>query len=360
MPKLMFCASTQNLRTARSSFSVSKSPKNPIWTKRLILRLSATVYDPLGLISPYTVKARSILQDLWKVPNLGWDDQIPDKFSQRWSDWLTELFLLADMISIPRFLQFKSFRKSQIHVFCDASGKVYASSAYVRITEPTVVTAIGEIDPKVDVEKVVAVTLVTSKARVTPTKTESISRLELAACVLAVRIGNGVAQAYGLNPKDVQYWTDSTNCLYWITSPSSVMKVFVANRVGEVQNESDPNNWRHVPTELNPADIPTRPPKVEDLKDNPQWWTGPAFLMKPEVEWPAKFVPTPDDAAKEELKREFTSYNISTRPKVKRCGKLNANHQSVGSRWDGYKNLIKNTKRSCQCPHNFTHRNSFL
>ncbi len=49
------------------------------------------------------------------------------------------------------------------------------------------------------------------------------------------------------------------------------MKVFVANRVGEVQNESDPQNWRHVPTDLNPADIPTRPPKVEDLKNNLQW-----------------------------------------------------------------------------------------
>jgi hypothetical protein len=38
--------------------------KNPVWTKRLILKLSATVYDPLDLISPYTVKARSILQEL--------------------------------------------------------------------------------------------------------------------------------------------------------------------------------------------------------------------------------------------------------------------------------------------------------
>ena len=45
--------------------------KNLVWTKRLILKLSATVYDPLGLISPYTVKARSILQELWKV-DIGW------------------------------------------------------------------------------------------------------------------------------------------------------------------------------------------------------------------------------------------------------------------------------------------------
>jgi len=31
------------------------------WTKSLILRLSATVFDPLGLISPFTVRSRKIL-----------------------------------------------------------------------------------------------------------------------------------------------------------------------------------------------------------------------------------------------------------------------------------------------------------
>jgi transposase len=317
-----------------------KITKNPVWTKRLILKLSATVYDPLGLISPYTVKARSILQDLWKVENLSWDHKIPDEFAQRWSDWLVELFQLAEMISIPRFLQFKSSRKAQIHVFCDASEKVYACCAYVRITESVTGETAREVN---DDDKVVAVSLVTSKARVTPTKTESISRLELAACVIAVRIGNGVAQAYGLNPKDVRYWTDSTNCLFWITSPSSVMKVFVANRVGEVQNESDPQNWRHVPTDLNPADIPTRPPKVEDLKNNLQWWNGPAFLTKPESEWPEKFIPTPDDAAKDEFKKSFMGHNVHIRPKGKKCNRLNANNHSVGTFWDGYKSLMKST-----------------
>ncbi len=48
------------------------------WTKRLILRLSATVYDPLGLISPFTIRARTILQALWGE-NLDWDTPVPDK-----------------------------------------------------------------------------------------------------------------------------------------------------------------------------------------------------------------------------------------------------------------------------------------
>ncbi len=46
--------------------------------KEIILRLSATVYDPLGLISPFTIRARTILQALWGE-NLDWDTPDPDK-----------------------------------------------------------------------------------------------------------------------------------------------------------------------------------------------------------------------------------------------------------------------------------------
>ncbi len=53
------------------------------WTKRLILRLSATVYSTLGLISPFTIRARTILQALWGE-NLDWDTPVPDKFKSLW------------------------------------------------------------------------------------------------------------------------------------------------------------------------------------------------------------------------------------------------------------------------------------
>jgi hypothetical protein len=57
-----------------------------------------------------------------------------------------------------------------------------------------------ENDPE---EKAVAVSLVTSKARVAPSKTESIAQLELSGCVIAVRLGNAVAEAYGMDPKQI-------------------------------------------------------------------------------------------------------------------------------------------------------------
>jgi hypothetical protein len=55
------------------------------WTKRLILRFSATCYDPPGFISPFTVRARAILQKLWTL-KLGWDDAIPEEYNAQWEE----------------------------------------------------------------------------------------------------------------------------------------------------------------------------------------------------------------------------------------------------------------------------------
>jgi hypothetical protein len=110
-------------------------------------------------------------------------------------------------------------------------------NAYVHITESVTDETAREVNGD---KRVVAVSLVTSKARVSPLRTESIARIELAACVIATRIRNWVAQAYGLNPKDVCCLTDLTNCLFLITCPSSV-KVLATNHNGKVQNES--KNW---------------------------------------------------------------------------------------------------------------------
>jgi hypothetical protein len=115
-------------------------------------------------------------------------------------------------------------RTATIHVFCDASSRVFCCCAYVRIT--TGVTSRGEKDSEIKNEEVLDVLLITAKARVTPTKTDSISRLELAGCVLGVRLGNAIASAFEMSPEEINYWTDSTNCLYWITSPSSILKTF--------------------------------------------------------------------------------------------------------------------------------------
>ncbi len=113
------------------------------WTKRLILRLSATVYDPLGLISPFTIRARTILQALWGE-NLDWETPVPDKYITLWKVWLDELFELPKLIKIPRHIGLMENLKVELHVFVDASTKVFAATVYARILNNKVKTLFTE------------------------------------------------------------------------------------------------------------------------------------------------------------------------------------------------------------------------
>jgi hypothetical protein len=103
--------------------SRGESSKSIIWTKRILLSLSATVYDPLGLIALFTVRSRSLSQSLWQE-KLELDQPIPDKVVKSWLEWLDELFTFPLLIIVPRYLKMKPKKFVELHVFADASTKV--------------------------------------------------------------------------------------------------------------------------------------------------------------------------------------------------------------------------------------------
>ena len=55
-------------------------------TRRGILSLTSSLYDPLGLVAPIILPAKKLLQDLCKQ-KLGWDDPIHDDDEERWEKW---------------------------------------------------------------------------------------------------------------------------------------------------------------------------------------------------------------------------------------------------------------------------------
>lgn len=61
-----------NFETNVIKFSVNSSNHNNC-TKRTILSVISRLFDPLGLVSPITVVAKIILQEIWKA-HVGWDD----------------------------------------------------------------------------------------------------------------------------------------------------------------------------------------------------------------------------------------------------------------------------------------------
>ena len=52
-------------------------------TKRTILQNSSAIFDPLGLITPVTIQAKTLLQELWKT-NVNWDEPLDESFQNKW------------------------------------------------------------------------------------------------------------------------------------------------------------------------------------------------------------------------------------------------------------------------------------
>ena len=53
-------------------------------TKSAVLSNILRLYDPIGLASAVTIKARIALQDIWRAKDYDWDDPLPDEMGQRW------------------------------------------------------------------------------------------------------------------------------------------------------------------------------------------------------------------------------------------------------------------------------------
>ena len=155
----------------------------------------------------------------------------------------------------------------------------------------------------------VSVALVTAKARVAPIKSVSIPRLELMAAVLGVRLSETVSEKLEIPIGQHILWTDSMDVIYWIQGHSRRLKSFVANRVAEIQQKSNPVQWRHVSGKQNPADDTTRGLDLRNLSAESRWFQGPAFLHEVESSWPSESRFRLNDCS-EEGKQELAKINL--------------------------------------------------
>lgn len=98
--------------------------KNNLITKRSVLSLIATLFDPLGLIGPIIVQAKLIMQTLWKLM-IDWDELLPVKLRDEWLSYQNQLKHIHE-IEIPRrIIAVDNVYNIQIHGFADASTLAY-------------------------------------------------------------------------------------------------------------------------------------------------------------------------------------------------------------------------------------------
>jgi hypothetical protein len=77
---------------------------------------------------------------------------------------------------------------------------------------------------------------------------------------------------------DVTMWSDSQVAINWIKTPTYRLKTFVANRVQEIQQLTQPGVWRHCAGVDNPADLCSRGSSADQLISSSLWWSGPEWL----------------------------------------------------------------------------------
>ena len=192
---------------------------DPGTTKRKILSQAFSVWDPRGLLLPFSIRSKIILQNLNRM-KYGWDDELKEAHLREWREWRKEAEKL-DEVRIPRALLQgqKPIQETTLHVFCDASQDSYGACAYLS---------------RVFTDDTVESSLIAGKGRVAPLKSRSVYRLGLVGALVAVRLTETLIEETVTKIEKITFWSYSTTVLHWIRQTSSTYKAFVGNWVSEI------------------------------------------------------------------------------------------------------------------------------
>ncbi|XP_055690674.1 uncharacterized protein LOC129795249 [Lutzomyia longipalpis] len=262
---------TWNPKNDVFNFAAPKMSDGPV-TKKTLVSDVAKLFDPLGLIGPVITDAKILMQEVTRR-KLDWEEELPMDLLEKWQTFKSRL-KDVESISVPRWISpMEAPKIQQLHGFCDSSKLAHGAAIYLV----SINTETNEITSK----------LMTSKSRVNPIDPITIPRSELCGAALCAKLMAKVSKESGIS--DCYYWTDSEIVLHWINSPPKDWKIFVSNRVRDIQNISDVKKWRHVPSTENPADIISRGATPKQLADSQLWWNGPTWLSQDSSSWPPPF-----------------------------------------------------------------------
>ena len=217
----------------------------------------------------------------------------------RWQVWERELPSLS-CIRLPRCYTPPDVNPQtasrQLHIFCDASERIYGAVAYLR-TE--------------DENHTIHTSFVMARSRVAPKKQLSMPRLELSAALAGAQLSSLLHQELTLPLESIILWSDSTTVLTWLKAESCRYKVFVGTRIAQIKTLTDASQWRYVDTN-NAADDLTRGKTLLSLSQPCRWRDGPPFLSaKPDL-WPASPPTLAEDST--ELKKSSFCCVVTVEP----------------------------------------------
>ena len=161
----------------------------------------------------------------------------------QWQSWWDSPSLLKKL-KVNRCLKPSgNVKVHEVHTFADGSQTGYGAVSYLRSVK---------INGEVCCSFLMGEGYLAKERRTVP-------RMELLAAVLAVRLDEFLRRELTLHVIKSCFWSDSTATLYSIRNRKKRFPVFVANRLVEIERNTNPDlDWKYVPTDQNPADEETK------------------------------------------------------------------------------------------------------
>jgi len=238
-----------------------------------VLSILASIFDPLGIVAPYVLMGKHLFQKIWYATK-DWKATVPAELKRQWESWMLGLPEVATL-SVRRWYGLALEDKKILHVFADASGLGYGSAAYLAAPDRLPAFLAG-------------------RTRVTPMNdTQKMPHLELQAALIGMRILVAILRGLpNFNIERAVLWSDSQTVLHQILNEDSRFEMWHANRLDDIRQMGRdlgiPVEYRHVPTDLNPADLASRGfATAAEFREVFQFWiTGPEFIRKSADQWP--------------------------------------------------------------------------
>ena len=266
------------------------SLKSITMTKRLLLGVTNSFGDFLGMASPFTIKLKLNMKKIFEQDSpLGWDEDIPAGLRESWIQLIVEA-LLAGGLSFPRSTRPHDVVGGPMVVgFGDGAFAAYAAAVYLVWRLPC--------DHGEECQGHFSSSLLVAKCRVTPLRGFTVPRSELSGGLLVSRLVLTAVLALSRldeKPTSSVILLDSTCTISSLEENARKLKPFFHNRRGEMLENMDKvrevcsmEEVHHVSGKLNPADVATRAnTKIEDIGPGSFWQTGPTFLCTPREHWP--------------------------------------------------------------------------
>ncbi|XP_074632440.1 uncharacterized protein LOC141890779 [Acropora palmata] len=182
-------------------------------TRRGILAIVSSLFNPLGFIAPYIMK-QSYCCKTSAGRNWAGTLQSQNRIESSGSTGLRTFQLIdaSNRRTLPRL---------RMHIFSDGSRVGYGAVAYLRL---------------VDIFDRIHCSFVMGKARLAPIHKITIPRLELTASVISVKLSKIIGEELEIETDQVNYWTDSTTVLKCLGNDSKWFHTFESNRLTVIRN----------------------------------------------------------------------------------------------------------------------------